>query len=683
MSNFFRIFTTGFFAVILFSISGCVDLSFDEPPLEGEDPGLTANTTIAQLKARLVPPASFAAIEDGVIIKGIVVADDRSGNFYQNFILQDETGGIEVRHSIANAYNFFPIGREIYIKCKGLVLGNNNGITQLGGYTYAENGAIRLGNIVNTSASIFRGRKGLEPAPKVKALNALTAGDISTLVKFENVEFAPVDTAEYFADAAGQRTLNRTLQDCNGNTITVRTSGFATFAVDLTPRGKGSITGIYTVFGTTKQLFIRELSDVQMNESRCGSGGGGGGGALVSIASVRSLFAGGASSGPAGKSIEGVVISDRATGNLDGRNLVIQDGTAGIAIRFTAAHNFSIGERVEVAVGGLELSEFRGLLQLNNVAPGAAVSRGAGTLPTPRTATVAQINANLEAWESTLVKIEGATLSGGTSGTYNGSVNINDGTGSLVMFTRSAATFSGQNYPSGTVSVTGMLSQFDSPQLIIRTPADVTSGGGGGGGGGTGDLLSIAEVRALFTGSTTSAPTNKQIRGVVISDRVNNNWTTRNLVIQQGNAGIVVRFTADHTFNTGDSLVINIGGMEISDFNGLLQLNNVPNTNASRVGTGSIPNPRIATIAEIIANRENWESTLVRINGATFTQGGTYSGSKNITDGTGTLAVFTRTAASFAGVSVPASTQTVTVTGIVSQFNDVQLNIRNLSDIVQ
>ena len=682
MSNLIRLFFTGFLAIVLFSISGCVDLTFDEPPLEGEDPGLTANTTIAQLKARLVPPASFAAIEDEVIIKGVVVADDRSGNFYQNFILQDETGGIEVRHSIANAYNFFPIGREIYIKCKGLVLGNNNGITQLGGYTYSENGAIRLGNIVNTSASIFRGKKGVEPAPKVKALNALTAGDISTLVKFENVEFATADTAEYFADAAGQRTLNRTLQDCNGNTITVRTSGFATFAVDLTPRGKGSITGIYTVFGTTKQLFIRELTDVQMNDPRCGSGGGGTGGDIVSIASVRTLFTGGASSGPAGKSIEGVVISDRAAGNLDGRNLVIQDGTAGIAVRFTATHNFSIGERVEVAVGGLELSEFRGLLQVNNVPAGAAVSKGAGTLPTPRIATVAQVNANQEAWESTLVKIEGATLSGGTSGTYNGSVNINDGSGSLVMFTRSAATFSGQSYPSGTVSVTGIVSQFDTPQLIIRTQADVT-GSGGGGGGGTGDLLSITEVRALFSGSTTSAPANKQIRGVVTSDRVNNNWTTRNLVIQQGNAGIVVRFTADHTFNTGDSLVINIGGMEISEFNGLLQLNNVPNANASRVGAGTLPTPRTATIAEILANRENWESTLVRISGATFTQGGTYSGSKNITDGNGTLAVFTRTAASFAMTAVPASTQTVTITGIVAQFNDVQLNIRNLSDVVQ
>lgn len=669
-----------FFPIVLLVFSAafipsCVDLNFDEPPLEGEDPGLTANTTIAQLKARLVPPATFAAIEDDIIVKGIVVADDRSGNFFQSFILQDETGGIDVRISISNAYNFFPIGREIYIKCKGLVLGDNSGVTQLGGYTYTQNGAVRLGNIVNTSAFIFRGKKAVEPAPKVKTINELTAGDINTLVRLENVEFAPVDTAEYFADAAGLRTLNRTVQDCSGNTITLRTSGFATFAVDLTPKGNGSLTAIYTVFGTTKQLFIRELSDVQMEGQRCSSGSGPGGD-IITIASLRALYGGGSSTGPFGKSIEGVVISDRTTASLDGRNMVIQDETGGIVVRFAANHNFSLGEKVEVAVGGMELSEFRGLLQLNNVPAGSAVSKGAGTLPAPRVATVAQINANLEAWESTLVKIENATLSGGTAGTYSGSVTINDGTGTVVLFTRSLATFSGQSFPTGTVSVTGMVSQFDNPQIIIRAPGDVGSGGGTG----SAELITLAQVRALFTGATTTAPANREVKGVVISDRVNNNWTTRNIVLQDATGGIVVRFAADHTFNLGDSLVINVGGAEISEFNGLLQLNNVPLANAARPGTGTLPAPRTATIAEILANREAWESTLVRVTGVTFPQGGTYSGSKNMTDGTGTIVLFTRTQASFVNTNVP--TGTVTVTAVVSQFNDPQLIIRNLTDVV-
>ncbi len=673
LAHFFPILLPAFLAVLAPS---CVDLNFDEPPLEGEDPGLTANITIAQLKSRLVAPAAFRAIDDDVVIKGVIVADDRSGNFFNSFILQDETAGIEVRHSISNAYNFFPTGREIYIKCKGLVLGDNSGVTQLGGYTFTQNGSVRLGNIVNTGAFIFRGKKVDPPAPKVKTINELGAGDISSLIRLENVEFVPVDTAELYADAAGLRTLNRTIQDCNGNTITLRTSGFATFAVDLTPKGNGSITAIYSVFGATKQLFIRDLDDVQMNGQRCG-GGGGPGGDIVTIASLRALYGGAAAAGPFGKSIEGVVISDRATASLDGRNMVVQDETGGIVVRFTANHNFSLGERVEIGVGGVELSEFRGLLQLNNAAAGSAVSKGMGTPPTPRAATVAQVNANIEAWESTLVKIENATLSGGTGGTYSGSVTINDGTGTVVLFTRSAATFAGQSYPTGTVSVTGIVSQFDNPQIIIRAPGDVVAGGGGGGGS---DVLSIAQVRALFSGSTTAGPANKQVRGVVISDRNNNNWPTQNLVLQDGSGGIVVRFAAAHNFNLGDSLAVNIGGVEISEFSGLLQLNNTPLNNATRVGNGALPMPRAATIAEILANREAWESTLVRVTGVTFPQGGTYSGSKNITDSTGTMVLFTRTQANFASTSVP--TGPVTITAVVSQFTDAQLVIRNLGDVV-
>ncbi len=673
-----RLFAFSLLTWAAFYLSSCVDLNFDEPPLEGEDPGLTANTTIAQLKSRLVAPAAFAAIEDDVIIKGVVVADDRSGNFFNAFILQDETGGIEVRHSLSNAYNFFPIGREIYIKCKGLVLGDNSGVTQLGGYTYTQSGSVRLGNIVNPAAFIFRGKKGMIPTPKVKTIQELGPDDISTLVQLNNVEFVPADTVQLYADAAGRRTLNRTIQDCNGNTITLRTSGFATFAVDLTPKGNGSVTAIYSVFGTTKQLFIRESSDVQMIGSRC-TGGGSPGGDVITIASLRSLYGGGSSSGPFGKSIEGVVISDRATASIDGRNMVIQDASGGIVVRFTANHSFSLGERVEIGVGGLELSEFRGLLQLNNVPAASAVSKGMGTLPVPRIATVAQINTNLEAWESTLVKIENATLSGGTAGTYSGSVTINDGTGTIVMFTRSAATFSGQNWPMGTVSITGMVSQFDNPQIIIRSPSDVVVSGGGGGGGGA-NLMTLAQVRALFTGSNTNAPANRQVRGVVISDRTNNNWDSRNLVLQDATGGIVVRFAAAHNFNLGDSLVVNIGGAEISQFNGLLQLNNVPNANASSPGTGMLPTPRNATIAQILTNSETWESTLVRVTGVTFPQGGTYSGSKNITDGTATMVMFTRSAASFASSNVP--TAAVTITAVVSQFNDAQLIIRNLNDVV-
>ncbi|MEN9497123.1 MAG: hypothetical protein RL750_22, partial [Bacteroidota bacterium] len=67
------------------------------------------------------------------------------------------------------------------------------------------------------------------------------------------------------------------------------------------------------------------------------------------------------------------------------------------------------------------------------------------------------------------------------------------------------------------------------------------------------NLMNISDLRALYTGSTTSAPNNRKITGIVISDRTTGNLNGQNIYLQQGNglAGICVRFTAAHAFNLG------------------------------------------------------------------------------------------------------------------------------------
>jgi hypothetical protein len=109
----------------------------------------------------------------------------------------------------------------------------------------------------------------------------------------------------------------------------------------------------------------------------------------------------------------------------------------------------------------------------------ASVSGQPGDV-TPRDATVAEVLANAQAWESTLVRIKDATL--GDNTVYSGSVTVTDATGSMVMFTRSQASFANTALPSGTVTITGIVSEFNAPQLIIRNTSDVTGGGSGGGG---------------------------------------------------------------------------------------------------------------------------------------------------------------------------------------------------------
>ena len=173
----------------------------------------------------------------------------------------------------------------------------------------------------------------------------------------------------------------------------------------------------------------------------------------------------------AGTKIRGTVISDSATANINFQNLILQDGHSGIIVRFLAANTVQMNDSIEIDISGDSLITYQSGLELSEVPIASVTHLGTGSV-TPNVVTASYVLANLATLESTLIKTIGATLSGGTSGTYKASVNVNDATGSYIMYTRTAATFSGTTYPTGTVSVTGFLSNFNGiPELILRDPA--------------------------------------------------------------------------------------------------------------------------------------------------------------------------------------------------------------------
>jgi hypothetical protein len=680
--SFQKLFLLSLLAGLSF-LTSCVDTEIDPPPVTGDELEVQGNTTIAELKALYIP-GRLTTIEEDIIVQGVVVGNDAGGNFFRSLIVQDSTAGIEVRINLTDAFNLYPLGREIAIDCRGLVLGEFNGIIQLGGYIYTEGGGEELGDIVDFNQRIYRGMIVTQPITEGKTINQLGTADVSTLVRLEGLQFSQGELGLTYADAFGRQTLNRTLEDCDGNTIVLRTSGFADFANDTLPEGNGVLTAVYNVFGDTKQLFIRDTRDVQFTGNRCGAGTGEE--ELMTIAELRQVYADGGTAAPDNRKISGVVISDGNSGNFQGRNMVIQDATAGIVVRFQNDHNFALGEEVEIVVSGQELSEFNFLLQMNNVSLVRAVSKGTGTV-TPRVATVNDVLENAELWESTLVELSNVTISG--SATFAFSTTVSDGTDNIDLFTSPGASFADTPVPAEPVEkMVAIVSQFSQTgpadagyQLIIRNLDDVGIEDGGGGGSGDPELISLAELRTLFEGGATAAPANSFITAVVISDKDAQNTTGRNAVVQDETGGIAIRFNDFHEFSLGEEIEINVSGLELSEFNGLLQVNNVPNGDALSNGPGTQPEPREATIQEILDNAEAWESTLVKIVDIEFTEGGSFSGAKTLQDPTGSIATFTRNDASFAGASVPDGT--FTLTAMVSAFNSPQLTIRNLNDIEQ
>jgi hypothetical protein len=664
-----------FFLAFVVIASGCVKEDFDVPPID-ELPELTPNATIEQLKSLHTLGRTATQVTEDWVIDAVVAADDESGNLFRQIAVQDETGGIVLRLNATDLYTIYPEGSTLFIRAKDLYVGDFNGLYQVNGSPEDPIEELLIPNFIVPSN---------DPPGEVEA-TVLTIPELQsdavlnryqgTLIQLDEVQFVAADSEVPYADAVGRNSLNRTLEDCSENEIIVRSSGFADFAADLTPAGNGTLTGVLSVFGSTRQILLRDPDyDVRFTGDRCG-GGGGSGGDLISLEELRSAFAGGTDAVPDARSVRGVVISDVDNGNTTGRNLVLQDETGGIVIRFTGNHGFALGQELEIAVGGLELSEFNGLLQINEVPNGNAVSQGVGTLPTPRPATVAEVLANAEAWESTLVELTGVTLDGGA--TYSGSVDVSDASGALPMFTRSAASFADSPLPGGTVDLTAVVSDFNGVQVFIRNLDDVV---GGMTGGGDPEPVTAMELRDLFNSGAGSVPANRFIEAVVISDGQNGNTTGRNAVIQDATGGIVVRFSDEHSFDLGEAVRIDIGGLELSEFNGLLQVNNTPNGNVTSLGAGTLPTPRVATVQEVIDNQEAWESTLVTIEGVTISGNSTYSGGTTVTDASGSIAMFTRSQATFADTALPSGA--VDMTAIVSEFNEPQVLIRNLSDIVE
>ncbi|MBL7794973.1 MAG: hypothetical protein JNJ90_00575 [Saprospiraceae bacterium] len=460
-------------ALFLTGTTACVKREFDEPPTGGEPVNVTANTTIAALKAlHVTTNGGFDKITGDLIIEGTVVMDDRSGNYYKTLVIQDATGGIEVKFNDGYLFNQFPVGRKMYIYCKDLILTDYNGLTQLTGSTVEEGGNLQDVGLTETQVrkKVVKGPiSATPPAPAVVGISDLNASHISTLIRLENVQFIAADAGKTYADPVTQFSLNRTLMNCTGGKLILRTSGYANFAGTLTPTGSGSITGVLGIYGNTLQLYIRDINDVNMAGERCS----GVGGQLMSIKDLRTFFTGTLTSAPANRKIRGIVISDRIGNNLNGRNAYIQDldGSAGILVRFSANHSYNVGDEVEVEVSNQELSEFNKLLQVNNVQLDKSGALTSGNTPVVRTATVAEVNANSEAWESTLVKIVGATLSGGGT-PISGGKTVTDATGSIPIFTQSYATFAQATTPSGTVTMTAIVSDFNGKQVILRNMND-------------------------------------------------------------------------------------------------------------------------------------------------------------------------------------------------------------------
>ncbi len=263
------------FVVLLVSLcflSSCLDRDFDEPPLGGADPAIDPADimTMAEL-SDIYQNGQIVKINSDKYLSVVVSADDRSGNIYKTLIVEDEFGGINVQIDDFELWNEFPVGRRIFIDLSQLYISDYNNLPQIGFEPYLDDGEERMSRIPSELVDdfIIGGSYDNEVTPRTVRIGDINSSYLNTLIKIDDVEFLDDELNFDFADAANLRTLNRNLQDCFGSEIVVRTSGYADFAGERLPQGKGSITAVLGVFGRTYQLTVRDVTEVQLDGDRC------------------------------------------------------------------------------------------------------------------------------------------------------------------------------------------------------------------------------------------------------------------------------------------------------------------------------------------------------------------------------------------------------------------------------
>ncbi len=278
-TNFITILSVS--VLVLLSTFSCVKKEFDTPEIPDPcdaDPGLTSNITVLEMKIMystledVITGVKKFPADSNYVLEVTVVSSDEEGNFYKELFLEDESGSVKISIDGTDLYNDYNAGQVVQIKLSDLYISYNSQdkMYELGMGLYNGTGIGRI-PVSLIDQIIYRKSCPKDYQPQTVTIATLSEIYNGELIKLENVQFIASDTSLTFADAIGQTTENRTIQDCTGATLIVRTSGYADFAGENIPNGKGSLVGIFGIYGTDKQLYIRYFDEIKLTGARCGN----------------------------------------------------------------------------------------------------------------------------------------------------------------------------------------------------------------------------------------------------------------------------------------------------------------------------------------------------------------------------------------------------------------------------
>ena len=266
--------------LLLVFTAACND-EFDQPPMVIPTAQHTANITIAEFKAKHWQDATnyIDTIKEDEVIHGWVTSSDESGNIYKCLYIMDESGaGLAISINQNSLFNNYRLGQEIVLPMKGYFIGKYNGMQQLG-YPEPYKDAWEATFLPQAIWEDLVELNGLPDVSKIDTLE-ITIDELKNdaesklkyqgrLVRINGVKFSEGGSvfAEVPTPEGKNGSTNRNITDEDGNSLIVRNSGYADFRGEILPEKVVDIVGLLGLYGTTWQLYLRDIDDVVLEPS--------------------------------------------------------------------------------------------------------------------------------------------------------------------------------------------------------------------------------------------------------------------------------------------------------------------------------------------------------------------------------------------------------------------------------
>jgi hypothetical protein len=225
---------------------------------------LTPTITLSEVAAMYEGTVFEFGVSNNYIVEGYVISSDEDGNFEERIIIQDAvenpTTGIQVLLESDAIYNSFNVGDKVFVKLNKLYMEKVDGVLTVG---YGGSSVKEIDEEDFNSYIINSGETSEIIPTEILITDVDNEQYKNTLVTVQNVQLVEAELGKAYAYFSGNTNGVRTLETCGeSKKLGVFTNGNASFANEVFPEGRGSITGVLG----DQFLEVRIQDDVQFNE---------------------------------------------------------------------------------------------------------------------------------------------------------------------------------------------------------------------------------------------------------------------------------------------------------------------------------------------------------------------------------------------------------------------------------